>query len=48
MPADINKELLDIVRKIFQISAGPWDYILIDKKMYKRLKSAIKKAEKEL
>lgn len=43
----VNKELLDIIRKIFQQLEGPWDYVTIDNKMYKRLDAAIKKAEKE-
>ena len=47
MKAEINKELLDIVRKIFQELDGPFDYVTIDNKMYKRLESVIKKAEKE-
>ncbi len=45
---EINKELLDIVMKIFQELDGPFDYVTIDNEMYKRLKFAIDKAEKEL
>jgi len=43
---EINKELLETLKMIFDITSGPWDDPVISEELYSKIKNVIDKAEK--
>lgn len=45
---EINKELLEILKSIFEDLVGAWDDVVITEELYERMENAINKAENML
>jgi len=46
MMEEINKELLETLKLIFDITDGPWDDPVISEELYNKMKNIIEKAKK--
>jgi len=42
---EINKELLETLKSIFNITSGPWDDPVISEELYNKMKNIIEKSE---
>jgi hypothetical protein len=42
---EINKELLETLKSIFNITSGPWDDPVISEDLYNKMKNVIEKTE---